>query len=122
MSASDRSRVSFEVRKTIGRRVAAIVPSSGIVDLEVGQDLEHQRLGLDLDAVDLVDQEHDRLVGADRRQQRPGQQERLGEDVLLELGPGLAPLVGLDAEELLLVVPLVERLGFRRAPRSTAAG
>ncbi len=46
-------------------------------DLEVGQDLEHQRLGLDLDPVDLVDEQDDRLVGADRRQQRPGQQERL---------------------------------------------
>ena len=32
--------------------------------LVVGEDLEQQRLGLDLDAVDLVDQQHDRLVGA----------------------------------------------------------
>ena len=54
--------MSFEVRKTIGRRVACIVPSSGIVTWKFAQDLEHQRLGLDLDAVDLVDQEDDRIV------------------------------------------------------------
>ena len=30
--------------------------------LVVGQDLEQQRLGLDLDAVDLVDEQHDRLA------------------------------------------------------------
>src|SRR5262245_16734084 len=33
-------------------------------DLVVGQDLEQQGLGLDLDAVDLVDEQHDRLFAA----------------------------------------------------------
>src|SRR2546421_320312 len=41
--------------------------------LEVRQHLEQERFRLDLDPVDLVDEEHDRLVGADRLQQRPGE-------------------------------------------------
>ena len=43
------------------------------------------------------------------------QQERLREDVLLELGPALAPLVSLDAQQLLAIVPLVQRLGLVEA-------
>jgi len=53
-------------------------------DLVVGQDLEQQRLGLDLDPVDLVDQEHHRVLGADGLEQRTGQEEVVGEDVLLD--------------------------------------
>ena len=79
--------------------------------LEVGEHLEQQRFGLDLDAVDLVDQQHDRLVGTDRLEQRPGEQERLGEDVGLDRLPvALVLAVGLDAQQLLLVVPLVDGL------------
>ena len=82
-------------------------------DLEVREHLEQQRLGLDLDPVDLVDEQHDRLVGPDRLEQRPGQQERLGEDVRLDRRPvGLVLPVGLDPQQLLLVVPLVQRLGL----------
>ena len=81
--------------------------------LEVGEHLEQQRLGLDLDPVDLVDEQHDRLLGADRLEQRTGEQERLGEDVGLDVLPvGVVLPVGLDAQQLLLVVPLVERLGL----------
>ena len=83
--------------------------------LVVGQDLEQQRLGLDLDAVDLVDQQHDRIVGRDRLEQRSGEQELVGEDVVVDLAPRVGRLVGLDAQELLLVVPLVERLGLVEA-------
>ena len=61
---ADSSRVLFDVRNTSGICLAMIVPSSGIDDLVLGEDLEQQRLGLDLDAVDLVDQQHDRIVGA----------------------------------------------------------
>ena len=84
--------------------------------LEVGEHLEQQRLGLDLDAVDLVDQQHDGLVGADRLEQRTGQEERLREDVGFDIGPiRLVLTVGLDAQQLLLVVPLVQRLGLVEA-------
>ena len=83
-------------------------------DLEVGEHLEQQPLDLDVGLVDLVDEQHRRLVAADRGQQRTGEQELVGEDVVVRLGPRRASLVGLryrslDAEQLLLVVPLVER-------------
>ena len=84
--------------------------------LVVGEDLEQQGLGLDLDAVDLVDQQHHRVVGRDGLEQRAGEEELVGEDVGLDGLPGVAvgPL-GLDAQQLLLVVPLVERLGLVEA-------
>ena len=66
-----------------------IVPELGDRHLVLGEDLEQQRLGLELDAVDLVDEQHDRLGGADRLEQRAGEQELLGEDVLLEVLPVL---------------------------------
>src|SRR5262245_21317597 len=52
--------------------------------LVVGQDLEEQRFGLDLDAVDLVDQQHHRLVGANRLEERTGEEELLAEDVVVD--------------------------------------
>ena len=61
--------------------------------LVLREDLEQQRLGLELDAVDLVDEEHHGLGGPDRLEQRPGQQEVLREDVLLELLPATGPPV-----------------------------
>ena len=92
-----------------------MVPSSGIADLVLGQDLEQQRLGLDLDAIDLVDQQHHRVVGGDRLEQRTGEQELVAEDVVVDVAPRVAVLVGLDAQQLLLVVPLVERLALVEA-------
>ena len=83
--------------------------------LVVGEDLQQQGLGLDLDAVDLVDQQHDRLGGPDRLQQRAGEQELVGEDVVVDLAPRVRVPVGLDAQQLLLVVPLVQRLGLVEA-------
>ena len=81
--------------------------------LVVGQDLEQQGLGLDLDPVDLVDEQHHRVVGPDRLEQRPGEQELVGEDVGLDVVPArVGVALGLDAQQLLLVVPLVERLGL----------
>ena len=55
--------------------------------LVVGEDLEQQGLGLDLDPVDLVDQQHDGIVGPDGLEQRAGEQELVGEDVVLDLAP-----------------------------------
>ena len=78
-------------------------------DLEVRQHLEQEPLDLDVGLVDLVDEQHGRLVAPDRGQQRPGEQELLGEDVVVGLGPGLVRGRRLDAQQLLLVVPLVER-------------
>ena len=82
--------------------------------LVVGEDLEQQRLGLDLDTVDLVDEEDDRVGGGDRLEQRAGQEELVGEDVVLDLRPVLALVaaLGLDPQQLLLVVPLVEGFGL----------
>ena len=55
--------------------------------LVLRQHLEQQRLGLELDPVHLVDEEDDGLGRADRLEQRPGEEELLGEDVLLEVAP-----------------------------------
>ena len=81
-------------------------------DLEVRQHLQQQPLDLDVGLVDLVDQQHGRLLASDRRQQRPGQQELVGEDVVVGLVPRLVAGARLDAQQLLLVVPLVERAGL----------
>ena len=77
------------------------------------EDFEQERFGFDLDAVDLIDQQHDWLIGADGFEQRAFQQELFREDVVLEFAPfRLATAVGLDAKQLLLVVPLIQRLGL----------
>ena len=94
-------------------------PELGDRDLVVREDLQQERLGLDLEAIDLVDEQHDRVARPDGLEQGAGQEELLGEQVLLERLPARWPhLLGvrhafdLDAEELFFVVPLVERLGL----------
>src|SRR4051794_17217939 len=85
-------------------------------DLEVAEDLEQHRLELLVGLVDLVDEQHDRLGAGDRRHERALQQELLAEDVVLDLVPaGVVAALGLDAQQLLAVVPLVERLGLVEA-------
>ena len=81
-------------------------------DLVVRQHLEQQRLGLDIEPVDLVDQQDHRLGRPDRVEQRPGQQELLGEDACFRPVPGAADLAGQQPEQLLGVVPLVQRPGL----------
>ena len=77
-------------------------------DLEVGEHLEQQALDLDIGLVGLIDEQDGRLGLPDRGQQRPGEQELLGEDVVVGLLPRL--VAGrLDPQQLLAVVPLVER-------------
>src|SRR3954454_18327629 len=84
-------------------------------DLEVREQLEQHRLELLVGLVDLVDEQHDRLLGGDRAHQRALEQELLAEDVVLDLLPSRALGLGLDAQELLAVVPLVQRLGLVEA-------
>ena len=89
-------------------------PQFGDRHLVLGEDLEQQGLGLYLEPVDLVHQQHDGILGPDGLEQGAGEEELLGEEVVLDLGP-VAFLLGLDAQELLLVVPLVEGLGLVEA-------
>jgi len=83
--------------------------------LVLRQDLEQQRLALDVQPVDLVEQEHDRVVRPDRRQQRPAEQELLAEH------PGVAQalrrraVVQLKLQQLAAIVPLVDRLRLVKA-------
>ena len=85
-------------------------------DLEVAQQLEQHRLELLVGLVDLVDQQHDRLLRGDRLHQRAGEQELRAEDVVLDGVPaGVVAALGLDPQQLLAVVPLVERLGLVEA-------
>ena len=76
-------------------------------DLEVRQHLEQERLELVVGAVDLVDQEDDRLVALDRLEQRPADEERRPEELLLVDRPFLR---GADVEQLARIVPLVDRV------------
>ncbi len=55
-------------RYLVGRDGAEL----GDRDLIVREDLEQERLGLDLETIDLVHEEHDRIGGADRLEQRAG--------------------------------------------------
>jgi MoxR-like ATPase len=67
-------------------------------------------------AVRELDQEHDRILCGDGLQQGSGEQELVREDVVLDLLPGVSvPPLGLDPQQLLLVVPLEERLGLIQA-------
>ena len=77
-------------------------------DLEVREHLEQERLELLVGAVDLVDQQHDGLVGVDRLEQRPPDQELRAEELVLRDGPLLR---GADVQQLARVVPLVDGVG-----------
>ena len=110
LSASDSSRVALEVSSTNGVALGGDGAELGHGDREVGQHLQQQALDLDVGLVGLVDQQHGRLGAPDRGQQRAGQQELLAEHVHLGLVPVALP--GLDPQDLLGVVPLVERAGL----------
>src|SRR5699024_2226440 len=78
---------------------------------EVAEHLQEQALDLDVGLVHLVHQEHGGLPATDRREQGAGQEELLREDVVARRVPALA-LAGLDAQDLLGVVPLVQGTGL----------
>src|SRR4051812_37942699 len=99
----DRARAGFE-QAELGDR-----------DLEVAEELEQHRLELLVGLVDLVDEQDDRVLGGDRAHQRALEEELLAEDVVLHLLPAGTLGLGLDAQQLLAVVPFVERLGLVEA-------
>ena len=90
---------------TAGRAACADRPELGNRDLEVREHLEQEGLELLVRAVDLVDEEHDRLVGVDRLEQRAPDEELGTEELLLG---HRALLRGADVQELARVVPLVD--------------
>ena len=83
--------------------------------LEVGEELEQERLQLLIGAVDLVDEEDGSafVSGVDRLQERPLEQELLGEEIVADRLAALAAgrLDGAQIEHLARVVPLVDRRG-----------
>ncbi len=83
--------------------------------LPVREHLEHERLEFFVAAIRFVHQEHRRLrLLRDRLEQRPAQQEGLREDLVLSVDHRaivVSRFLELDVQELLLVVPLVERGG-----------
>ena len=113
----------FEVSTTRGIDSRADGAELRDAHLEVGEQLQQERLEFLVGAVDLVDQQHRRLFAPDRSKQRALQQVALGEDVLLDrIGILADSFARLDGEELALIVPLVERRAAGRDPRSIAGG
>ena len=92
-------------------------------DLEVGEQLEQERLELVVGPVDLVDEEHGPVAGPDGLEQRPLEQELRPEqlvdrvlvvEVCVRRAPGSAASGGRS--------PTRRGPGWCRCPRSTAAG
>ena len=77
-------------------------------DLEVRQQFEQECLELVVGAVDLVDQQHRRFCASDRGEQRPLQQVLFRKDLVFDI-IGIVAAMGLDRQQLALVVPLVQR-------------
>ena len=107
-----RLEVKHDDRRVAGGHRAEL----GDRDTRLAEELEEERLELVVGAVDLVDQQHDRLrTGmADRAEQRPVDEE-LGREQVVggeRLGGCLG---GTDGQQLARVVPLVERLARRDA-------
>src|SRR4051794_3234164 len=90
-------------------------PELGNRDLEVRQEFEEHGLELLVGLVDLVDEQHHRVGGGDGGHERAGEEELLAEDVVLHGLPARLAGLGLDAQQLLAVVPLVQRLGLVQA-------
>ena len=128
MSASVISRALFDVRmheRALRRLERAEL---GHRDLEVGEHLEQERLELGVGAIDLVDEQHAALRRADGAQAAAAPSRKRSEKnasscaaslstasaSVVRAGGDLADLVAQDlrVEQLLRVLPLVERLGL----------
>ncbi len=111
----------------VGRVLGAHRADLGDRDLELGEQLEQHGLQRLVGAVHLVDEQHDGLLGGDRLEQRARGEEPLGEEDGVLGGDAVHGLVEVDGvlddltdllpqdlgvEQLLAVVPLVERLGL----------
>ena len=82
-------------------------------DLEVGEQLEQERLELFVGLVDLVDQQDHLARRRYRAQERTLEQVLAREQMLGDVFPAQSlMLIGLETQELLLIVPLVERARF----------
>jgi hypothetical protein len=84
--------------------------------LVLRENLEEQRLGLEFHPVHFVDEQHHRIGRGNGFQQGAREQELFGEDVLFEVlpvfGASAVGTAGLDTQQLLAIVPLVEGLGL----------
>ena len=122
MSASVSSRELLEVSRTTGCVLRLDPAELGDRDLEVRQQLEQHRLELLVGLVDLVDQQHDRLLGGDRRHQRAREQELLAEDVVLDRVPARVPRPRSGCAGAACGSSTRTGPWPRRGPRSTAGG
>ena len=105
MSASCSSRVRFEVRITLGRRAAAIVPISGIV-IWKSESTSSRKASNSSSARSISSIRSTTGSGAlDRLEQRPADQELGPEELLLVHRPLLRRA---DVQQLARVVPLVD--------------
>ena len=117
MSASDSSRVLFDVRITIGRCDApTIVPSSGI-DTWKSDSTSSSSASVSIStrstsSMRSTTGSSERIASSNGRVRRNGSL-KMSDSTSAQLGLVLA--VDLDPQELLLVVPLVERLGLVEA-------
>jgi len=102
-----------------GRGRGPLGAQLGNGDLEVGEDLQEERLERLIGAIQLVDEQHRRAprLGLERLQEWPGDEEALAEDVLLECRfvCRSARFGQANLEHLLGVVPLVHRRGHVEA-------
>src|SRR5260221_3866337 len=78
--------------------------------LVVRKNLAQPRLALNVEPVNLVDQQNDRVIRADRGQQRPAEQELLTEDTGGGQALGRRVLMQLKLQQLAPVIPFVDRL------------
>ncbi len=89
MQAATLERVGHLARVVAGQHDGGYVPrveraELGDAHLEVGQHLEQERLELGIRLVDLVDEQHARLLRGDRAEERPREDEPVAEeDVVL---------------------------------------
>ncbi len=95
-----------------------MVPSSRHGDLEVAEKFQQEGLELGIGTVDLIDQQHRALAAAQGLQQRAFHKEAFVEDVI----DARFLSIGANRQELLGVIPLIERLRRVDAPHSIAGG